>query len=716
MANTRVLDETIGAFKQLKKQVEEYKNELATLTVGTEEWNKKAEQMRNAQKQVDSINKAAKGTLVDFTKAHHNSIAALRERIKLLTQEADLMDKNSKEYKRAKAELEKLNDEYRKEKSEQGDWRASVGTYSQAISSALGNMGAVSKSVAGDIGGLNTSMLKLAANPVGAVIAAIAVAIAALAKGISSSEENTKRWEKALIPVKAVLLTIQDILQKVASRFLDLVEKIKLTEGQSNGLKKVIQGVITVFMLFWDRVKALTSTLFGFVKSLKPVGEAIVNVAKKLKDALAPVIEYVISLWNKLAESWLGRKLGLHTIDEIKKRWADAGKVVDDLSVSYEKNREKAAKANKETAAGTKENTELKKKELEVQKELNRATDAYNDAVQAKDWVKAQEELNRKKEKAIELARIQAKLNNGDEGAAVEEAEYQNGRMQRELDLKIKDDNFKTALKDMNDGLKELEETYNDFKGELDNPIKPEGIELSKQSLNEYYDQVIANATAEYDAYAAMQDAKIAKLQEFVDAEKAAGNDVEAQEEQLAKLREEQASGYAKQWKKANDDIAKANKDRIKDEKKWQSSLIGIYGDALDNISSLFEEDSVAFKAIATAKAIISTYLAANESFANAGGAPWGFIPMAASIAAGIANVVSIWKVNAAGETSVPSSSNSTPSVAMPTVEETQPYVYSRTLQTEEEIEELNRPQFVAVKDIEDGLNKVRVTERESSF
>ena len=715
MANTRVLDETIGAFKQLKKQVEEYKNELATLTVGTDEWNAAAERLRNAQKQVDAVNKAAKGTLGTFNKEQNNSINALKEKIKLLNQERNAMDMNSKEYKNATAELKVLNDNLRESATSAGDWRANVGNYSQAISSALGKMGAVSKSVAGDIGGLNASLLKLAANPVGAVIAAIAIAIAALAKGISSSEENTKRWEKALIPVKAVLLTIQDILQKVASRFLDLVEKIKLTEGQSNGLKKVIQGVITVFMLFWDRVKALTSTLFGFVKSLKPVGEAIVNVAKKLKDALAPVIEYVISLWNKLAESWLGRKLGLHTIDEIKKRWADAGKVVDDLSVSYEKNREKAAKANKETAAGTKENTELKKKELEVQKELNRATDAYNDAVQAKDWVKAQEELNRKKEKAIELARIQAKLNNGDEGAAVEEAEYQNGRMQRELDIKIKDDNFKTALKDMNDGLKELETQYSDFVALMEKPVQPMGGELTKESIGEYFDQVIANATAEYDAYAAMQDAKIAKLQEFIDAEKAAGNDVVAQEEQLAKLRKEQAEGYAKQWKKANADITKANKDRAKQEKALNRNTLSVYGDFFDAISGLFEENTVAFKATSVAKALINTYLGATAAFTETpGGIVTKSIAMAAAIAGGIAQVVSILKVNPKGENTA--GSTAAPSVAVPQIEETQPYVYSRTLQTEEEVEELNRPQFVAVKDIEDGLNKVRVTERESSF
>lgn len=715
MANKRVLDETIGAFKELKKQVEEYKNQLATLTVGTEEWNKKAEQMRNAQKQVDAINKAAKGTLVTFNKEQNNSINALKERIKLLNQERNAMDMNSKEYKVATKELKKLNDDLRDSATSAGDWRANVGNYSQAISSALGNMGAVSKSVAGDIGGLNASLLKLAANPVGAVIAAIAIAIAALAKGISSSEENTKRWEKAMIPVKAVLLTIQDLLQKLASKFLDLVESFKMTEGQSNALKKVLQGIITFFGLLWDRVKALTNTCIDLVKSLKPVGEWMVKVGKDIYEFLTPAIEYVIKLWNKFAGSVVGRKLGLHTIDEIKKKWNESAGAVETLTGMYEKNTEKARKMTKETGEGVKENTELLKQQVEVQRELNHLTDSYNDAVQAKDWVKAQEELNKKKEKAIELARIQAKLNKGDEGQAVADAEYSNNRAQMELDVKIKDDNFKTSLKEMNDGLKELEETYNEFRSNLETPIMPQGGEITKQTLQEYYDQVIANAQAEYDAYAAMMDAKIEKLQEFVDAEKAAGNDVAAQEEQLAKLRKEQTNGYAKQWKAAQSDIVKATKDRVKQEKALNRNNLSVYADFFDAIGGLFEENTIAYKATATAKALINTYLGATAAFTETPGPIYvKAIAMAAAIAAGIAQVVSILKVNAKGENS--GGATSAPSMAVPEVAETVPYTYSRTLQTEEEVQQLNQPVWVSVRDIEDGLNKAEVTERESSF
>ena len=55
-------------------------------------------------------------------------------------------------------------------------------------------------------------------------------------------------------------------------------------------------------------------------------------------------------------------------------------------------------------------------------------------------------------------------------------------------------------------------------------------------------------------------------------------------------------------------------------------------------------------------------------------------------------------------------------SVATPTTIDSTPYTYSRTLQTVEEEQKLNRPIFVSVVDILDMENKVKVVEEESSF
>ncbi len=146
-------------------------------------------------------------------------------------------------------------------------------------------------------------------------------------------------------------------------------------------------------------------------------------------------------------------------------------------------------------------------------------------------------------------------------------------------------------------------------------------------------------------------------------------------------------------------------------------SELANYANLFDSVSGLFEQNTIAYKATATAKALINTYLAATGALADTPGGPIARgVAMASTIAAGLAQVIAIWKTNPKGEQTVPSASNSTPAIAEPTVYETQPYTYTRTAQTFEEEEKLNQPIFVSVTDINNVQNKVRVTEDESTW
>ena len=51
-----------------------------------------------------------------------------------------------------------------------------------------------------------------------------------------------------------------------------------------------------------------------------------------------------------------------------------------------------------------------------------------------------------------------------------------------------------------------------------------------------------------------------------------------------------------------------------------------------------------------------------------------------------------------------------------PTTIDSSSYSYTRQLQTEDEEQALDRPIYVTVTDIEEGLNRVKVVERESVF
>lgn len=768
----RVVDETIGAFKALKKEIAEYKDQLASLKVGTEEWNKAAEKLRNAQKQVDAINKAAKGTLVDYNNAQANSINALKEKIKLLNQERNAMDMNSQEYEEATRQLKILNDQLREAGTSAGDWKANVGNYTQSIKDAFGELGTAATGLGGNLGGLNASMLKLASNPLGAAVLALVSAIKFLAEGIKSSEENTKRWNEVMVPVKALLVTIQQYAQAAAEKFLDFAENLKMSEGAGKAIQVVLQALVTMFnqtvtrlknmgeaiSSIWDGIKGFIDDVKTWAKGLEETFEPVINFVDRLKDkikeSLEPVIDWIIDKYNWLAKSDLGKRLGLESIDQIKKDWNDAGKSVKEVTDKVNQNIDAVKRLTKAENDLSASKRGLLQQQAALEKEIAGYERQYQEAREEKDWVTAQDALNKKKEKEIELAKtnialaqaeyniIKQKNSLADSNSKDLEAEAQAlanvtraqaayeaalagaAKEQKAFNKEVEAFNkqqsaeaYKNHLAELNTEINKLTANYNAAIATLQTPLKPEGGEIDSSSLDAYYDQINANAQAEYDAYVALQQAKMEELQKFIDAELAAGRDASKEKVELAKLREEETLGYAAQYKKMNDTITKSNKDRAKMQLALQRSELKGYADLMDSVSGLFEENTVAYKATATAKALINTYLAATSALAETpGGAIAKGVAMAATLAAGLAQVISIWKVNPSGENSVPSSNTSTPSVAEPVVEQTNPYSYTRSVQTFEEEDKLNQPMFVSVVDINNVQNRVRVTEQESTF
>lgn len=766
----RVLDETIGAFKQLREQVKAYKDELATLSVGTDEWNKKARELANAQKQVDAINKAAKGTLVEYGKAQQNSINALKERIKLLNQERNAMDMNSKEYKEATKELNDLNSKLREAKTSSGDWSANVGNYAQAIKSSFADLGSAANGLSGHIGVLNGQFLKLAASPAGAAVAALVGTIKFLSSGIKSSEENTNKWNEAMVPLKTIIVMIQREAQNAASKFIDWVKSLRESDTAAKIVKTTLEVLITMFEQTKNRINNL-------IEGLKMVGSGFRTAFEKAKDWVGGVenkfpnltskvkefgdaiktkirdkIEELIGLNDRVANSWIGKILGLQTSTQIKEAGERAEEVVENITEEFKETEREVTKVTKASnaLAGTLRGLNLRAAELRG--DIASLSADYAEALEDSDYERAMDLLDQKTEKELELAEVQkniaaAQLNvikqtnalagsstealneenaalvslkeaEASEDAVRKEAARTRTKLQKQIDSaneKEKADALRESIAALTQELNKYTQAYQTYVADMTIPERPEGSDITRDSLNAYYDQLNANAAAEYNAYADMQDAKIAKLQEFIDIEKEKGNEVLAQETELAKLREEQASGYPQQYKKMIVAVMKSDKDRAKQLTALQRSEIQGYANLFDSVSGLFEQNTFAYKATATAKALINTYLAATSALAETpGGAIAKGVAMAATLAAGMAQVMAIWKTNPKGETSVPTTSSN--AVAEPVVVESQPFTYSRNVQTFEEEDRLNQPIFVSVTDINNVQNRVQVVEQESSF
>lgn len=770
----KVLNETIEGFKALKEQVKAYKDELASLKVGTEEWNKVAKNLANAQKQVDAINKAAKGNLAAYNKEEVNSINDIKQRIKVLNQERNAMDMNSKEYKKATEELKVLNDKLREAGTSAGDWRANVGNYTEGIKAAFTDLGSAATGLSGSIGGLNTGLLKLASNPVGATIAAVAAGASLLANGIKSSEENTNKWNEAMVPLKTVIVMIQGEIQKLAGKFADWVKALGESEKAGNVVVGILKTLITMFEQTKTRISNLIEGLHtvrdgfrnAFDKAKDWVGDVadkmpglkskISDVGETIKEKIHNGIMKIIGLNNKVASSWFGKLLGLQTTKQIEETGEKAEEVVQNIEEKFEETEVKVRNVT-EAANGLAATLRgLGVQAANLNNEVKDLAAQYAEALEAEDYERAQDILNKKKEKEIELAKTQtamaaANLNvirqqnaltqsstqdlNAENDAliavinsqgALADVTRENAQQQKKLNSLVESKKREEDAKALKKAVEELNVELNKYTQNyktaisIQAPEKPEGRDIDQLSMSAYYDQLKANAQAEYDAYAEMTSLKIAKLEEWLEAQRAAGIEEEklaSQVIELEKLKAEQAAGFPEQYKKMIDTQNKADKDRAKTLLALQRSEIQGYANLFDSVSGMFEQNTIAYKATATAKALINTYLAATGALADTPGGPIARgVAMSATLAAGIAQVIQIWKTNAKGETAPSTATVSTPAVAEPVMVESQPFTYTRQAQTFEEEDQLNQPIWVSVTDINNVQNKVKVTEEESSW
>lgn len=763
MAQDIILQKNIDTYKELTDYIKQLKNEMSGLKESTQEYADKAEELAKATQKKSNIDKAAKGTLDQYNKSAKDSINALKEQIKLKNQERNAMDMGSKEYKKATAELKVLNDRLREAGTTAGDWRANVGNYTKSITSAFGQMGSAAGVMTGSLGAASSAMggLAAASGPVGIAIAAIAGALALLTRGITSSEANSNKFTQSLAPLKAVVVLIDRAVQNLASRFLDLQEKIRGNETIMKVFNTTAQYAVTIFKVIVERIERFVEGVNELGSALKPVGDAlkstfepvanwIGNIADKIKTALQPTIDWIIDKYNKIANSTAGKLMGLIPIDVIKSAWEEAGEAVDNftnevdniastiskldnLEAQLAKNRrsrnEENASLQAKIAQKEAEIAEIRAKEVKTDEDYARIQDILlekkelqgkineNNIATAKEELQLIQGRNALSDSSTEDLNAESdakvKLTNATAAAAQTERDYQNEvrKTNKELEANQKKERatqLKTNVDTLNGALKELEATYTSTIASLCTPIAPEDNEATTGAINAYYDQIQANYDADLLAYQAMIDGKIDALEKFKAKQEELGEDTKAIDGEIAKLK----ANLLKKEEEINLKKEKSDRARTKAVKASYNQQLGAFSDLLGAMEGLMDENTIAYKATAIAKAIIDTFLAANQALTLPPPANW--IQMAAVITTGLANVASIIKTDPTGETSAPAAP-ATPTPVQNFVQE-QPYTYSRQVQTVEEEELLNHNYVVSVVDINNAQNKVRVRESESTW
>lgn len=152
------------------------------------------------------------------------------------------MRKNTEQGRKLEAETRDIYDRMNELQKATGKYTLEVGNYEKAIGQLMGSQGrwmqnleqlntlfangmtAGIQAAGTAVSAFGKRLLALLANPIVAIIAAIAAAFMALKEAISSSEENTRTLTRVLAPFQRILSFVIDTMQSFAGWILKAVE------------------------------------------------------------------------------------------------------------------------------------------------------------------------------------------------------------------------------------------------------------------------------------------------------------------------------------------------------------------------------------------------------------------------------------------------------------------------------------------------------------
>ena len=207
----------------LNEKIKEYQFNIRTLS---------KEVQNNARIEIEANEKRA-GSLKD-----------MRAQLSILTKMYDELSaeqRGSADGEKLAKQINQLSQEIKDAEAATGRFYRNVGNYENAIQNMLGinskwyqqltmikdiTSGGLKQALTTTttaVTSFGRSLLGLLANPIVAIFAAIAAAIMAVSKAISSSEENTNQWNRLLAPLNGLLTAALRVIQDIVGAILSWV-------------------------------------------------------------------------------------------------------------------------------------------------------------------------------------------------------------------------------------------------------------------------------------------------------------------------------------------------------------------------------------------------------------------------------------------------------------------------------------------------------------
>ena len=433
----RVISKTVqNQIKQEKEQEGSLKSLRAQLSNLTAEYdslseaNRKAATGKELKDKINEITDALKGAEEETQRYYRNvgnyeeSLSPLFERLekKLGTQKKKYEElvkaqgENSKAAKKMKKEIEDTQLEFEfMENATEGATESIMGFMAQGVGldasilkmvQGVGSLAQGAKMAGNAFVAFSKTLLSLMANPIVAFLAVVSTLLLAISKGISSSEENTNRWNVIMAPFSLILDKVTKILQDMAGGILSVVEA---------GGK----------MMGWISKQ---------LEKLPVLGKQFAEYNKQNQ-------KYIEMAKEKAAIDRDTRDLELDNAKNALKIATLKAQADDELNVSASERMQAIREANKLEEEASKRNYELAKRKYELmvqQNELAGNTKETNDAiVQAE--IEMYNALTEYQDKRGELLGREVALANEIKSAEKEKADAAKEAAEKRLEIQTKE-------------------------------------------------------------------------------------------------------------------------------------------------------------------------------------------------------------------------------------------------------------------------------------
>lgn len=244
MTQTTVLEvDTLKAVKSvqdLRDNISTLRKVIKEATIDSDEYKAAQEELavqQNALREVQKGSAASTEELMRAAQGLGTSYAALSNQMAKLRAEYRTTEDEAKRARLAN-EIKDINDKLKDMDATRGVFSRNVGDYANQMSKAfsgvgqlltpvgdgLQSIGIAAGGMIGPIGGVNTAMKALNANPIFATVTVIVGVLAAIIRELKSNEEAMNRVKVALAPLNAASNVFTKIMQSLGKAIASAVE------------------------------------------------------------------------------------------------------------------------------------------------------------------------------------------------------------------------------------------------------------------------------------------------------------------------------------------------------------------------------------------------------------------------------------------------------------------------------------------------------------